>query len=456
MKENSAFTKQITLGFAGTVLAAVTVGIVSVFAMKSVLESTGHLAIHHSQGLASVERLRSLAVQEVSLYRGFLFSKDHVFLSDAKLAHTDFDRVLGELQARASNPDETALLESIKTYSSSHRHALLQAVGRRKIAKKITHVRRFFSDSVMPHYDDLEQSLDQFAKLKTSQYEQARNAVDASAKKALHFIITITVASIGLAVILVLILTHTLTRMHKTLMRTIGMRDDLMAMASHDLKNPLTAILMSAGLHLRYPGKKDPTQAFELIDRSARHMRRLIDDLLDLTKITAGKMNLNLAIEDPTHILNEVLEMLKPIADSKSVKMECEADGDIPFVSCDRGRVTQVLSNLIGNAIKFTPPHGTVKVCFSQKDHSNALIEVRDTGPGIPAKELPFLFDRYWQSSKNSRTGSGLGLYITKNLVEAHDGKIWVESTLDSGSTFYFTLPLVHILPEQRALSAPG
>lgn len=443
-------------GFTGTVLAAVTVGIVAVFAIKSVLESTGHLAIHHSQGLASVERLRSLAVQEVSLYRGFLFSRDYVFLEDAKLVNTEFDHVLHEMRQRAKSPDEASLLKTIQGNSASHRSALLRAVIRRKTTNKQASVRRFFTDAVMPRYDDLEQSLDRFAKFKSTQYLQARQAVDASAKRALRLIIAIASTSIGLAVILAVILTRTLTRMHETLIRTIAMRDDLMAMASHDLKNPLTSILMSTAIHLRHPGRKEASHTFEVIERSARQMRRLIDDLLDLTKITAGKMSLDLTVEDPTNVLNEVIEILKPVAESKSIQMQCVADGDLPFVSCDRGRMTQVLSNLIGNAIKFTPVNGTIQITFSRKDATSALVEVRDTGPGIPEKEIPFLFDRYWQSAKNSRTGSGLGLYITKNLVQAHGGEIWVESTPPSGSSFYFTLPLLPETPSAKALSAPS
>lgn len=450
MTSPTKFGRHIAAGFATTVLAAILIALVSFFAMKSVLNSTGKLAVTHSRDLTDIERLRALVLQETASYRGYLFSRDHVFLEDAKLSSDEFTKLLESITARSVDHEDSAMLAKIKTSYAAHRASLLGAVAKRKAKMKYISLRNYFDMSIMPRFDDLEQALGHYSTHKAVQYEKARYLAEESSHRALSLIVIIAITSILLATALAFILTRTLTKLYSALQLAVTARDDLMAMASHDLKNPLASILMTCSLNLKYAGRMQPKEGFETIQRSGRQMRQLIDDLLDLSKITAGHLVLDFKYRNPALIVNEVIEVLRPVAGAKDIVLSAEVGAQVPLLRCDKHRLVQVLSNLVGNAIKFTAPGGEVAVRFYKASDSTAMLEVRDTGPGIAPAELPYVFDRYWKSNKKSRSGTGLGLFIAKNIVEAHGGRIWVESSRGHGSTFYVGIP---ILAAPRAIT---
>lgn len=234
-------------------------------------------------------------------------------------------------------------------------------------------------------------------------------------------------------------------------------RDDLVAVVSHDLKNPLNVIQLQASLIMRalplgHEGPWRRVQAYtERMQRSAEQMTTLIRDLLDLSRIEAGRFTLVPRPEDAAELMEDALEALRPLADQKRLSLVWQPPEPPIYVSADRDRVFQVLSNLLGNAIKFTPDGGTVRPRVLQEGAQVRFI-IQDTGPGIPAQLQSHLFNRYWQAQGASRSGSGLGLYISKGIVEAHGGRIWVESQPGTGSTFQFILAAAAVPP----LTAPG
>jgi light-regulated signal transduction histidine kinase (bacteriophytochrome) len=223
-------------------------------------------------------------------------------------------------------------------------------------------------------------------------------------------------------------------------------RDDLVAVVSHDLKNPLGAIQVHAGLIMRAlplgeegPWRRVQTYA-ERLQRSAERMNTLIRDLLDLSKIEAGRVTLDARPENAAELIEEALEALRPLAEQKRLTLTWQPPELSTLVSADRDRIFQVLSNLLGNAIKFTLEGGAVHLGVT-REGGQVRFSVQDTGPGIPTELQPYLFNRYWQAPRDVRGGSGLGLYISKGIVEAHGGRIWVESEPGVGSVFHFTLP---------------
>ena len=234
-------------------------------------------------------------------------------------------------------------------------------------------------------------------------------------------------------------------------------RDGLLAIVSHDLRSPLSVVVTGASLlqRMTIEGRegeavRKPSQA---ILRSADRMNRLIADLLDLAHIHAGKLSVELRPQDVEAIVHEGVEMLGPLATKLDLKLEGIASAGLQ-VNCDRGRVLQVLSNLVGNALKFTPKGGSIAIEAHRAGH-DALFFVRDTGQGISEEALPRIFDRFWQAQKNYCAGFGLGLGISKGLVEAHGGRLWVESKLGVGTTFFFTLPLANPMHEEVQTPAP-
>jgi signal transduction histidine kinase len=177
------------------------------------------------------------------------------------------------------------------------------------------------------------------------------------------------------------------------------------------------------------------------IIRIAEQMNRLIGDLLDAAAIDAGRLAIDREPRDAAELASDAIEMLRPLAEHDSISVEQPPVPEPVRVSCDRDRIVQVLGNLIGNAIKFTPTGGSITVTVA-RDASNVRFAVADTGPGIPPEQLAHLFERFWRAPGNA-PGVGLGLYIAKGIVEAHGGRIWVESQVGRGSTFSFTLPVL-------------
>jgi signal transduction histidine kinase len=226
------------------------------------------------------------------------------------------------------------------------------------------------------------------------------------------------------------------------------LKSDFVSNVSHELRTPLTAIKGAVDLLLReVPGPLNENQTHYLsrVRSNTQHLAGLINDLLDLSKIEEGKIQLDAGRVSLGGLVHEVMETVKPMAAEKPVLLEVKVPEPSVLVWADRDKVTQVLMNLIGNAIKFTPPQGRVTVSASRDGTEWAQVSVNDNGPGISAEECRKIFQKFYQVSEGGGLkpkGTGLGLAISKALVELHGGKIWVESEEGRGSTFSFTLPV--------------
>jgi signal transduction histidine kinase len=231
-------------------------------------------------------------------------------------------------------------------------------------------------------------------------------------------------------------------RLYDNAQRAIRARDEVLAIVSHDLRNPLSTITLSASLLLDQQGERRAAGArfLEIIKRAAEQANHLIKDLLDISSIEAGHFSVKRLGENAGDLLEQAHEMLAPIAEEKHITLVTDVKGAGLFASADVGQIQRVFSNLVGNAIKFTPPGGTITLHTEEVD-GEIRFAVTDTGPGIPPEELPHIFDRYWQAMRGDRRGAGLGLSIVRGIVEAHGGRIWVESKVGEGSTFIFTVP---------------
>jgi signal transduction histidine kinase len=232
-------------------------------------------------------------------------------------------------------------------------------------------------------------------------------------------------------------------RLYRESQQAVQAREEVLAIVSHDLRNPLNAVMLAASL-LQTSGKIVPedSEQLEIIDISAKRMQRLIADLLDVTRLEGGKqLPIDPAPLNVQSLFEETNELFKSQAVTASITLHCQAPKDVPPVYADRHRVLQVLSNLIGNAMKFTPPGGVI-TCRAESDDGKVLVTVADTGPGIPRENLGDIFNPYWQAKRTARLGAGLGLPIAKGIVESHGGRIWVESEPGNGTKFFFTLPV--------------
>jgi signal transduction histidine kinase len=222
-------------------------------------------------------------------------------------------------------------------------------------------------------------------------------------------------------------------------------KDDVLCAVAHDLRGPLTFVLAFVD-HFLQKAKPDEClicdrKQVEAIQRSARQMNRLIEDLLDSASISERSLYLERKTCPVIPLVNEAMELPRVAARSKSIQLKSDLPADLRCVLVDPHRILQVFANLIGNAIKFTPAGGTVTV---RAENAQGAVHccVEDTGTGISRAEMAHVFDRFWQARRAGRAGTGLGLFIVKGIVEAHGGNIWVESKPGAGSRFHFTLPV--------------
>ena len=225
--------------------------------------------------------------------------------------------------------------------------------------------------------------------------------------------------------------------------QAVRAREEVLAIVSHDLRNPLNAVTLAASLlQTSETLSQDDREQIDTIVLSAKRMSRLIADLLDVTRLEGGK---RLPIEpepvDVEALVHETEEIFKPQAAAAGVRFEAQIVDGVPQVYADRHRIAQVLSNLVGNALKFTPKGGVIRLRAERKDDA-VLFVASDTGPGIPKEHLADVFHPFWQAKRAERMGAGLGLPIARGIVESHGGKIWAESEPGEGTSFYFTLPV--------------
>ncbi len=225
-------------------------------------------------------------------------------------------------------------------------------------------------------------------------------------------------------------------------------REELFAVVSHDIKTPLLAVRLNTEMLLmdaQKHGAQPPLQGrlLESTLQAANQMRELIVGLLDRARLQGMPQPLTPQPQEVKALLEETLQVLQPLALNKSQRLRVAVSPELPRVSADRGSIIQALTNLVGNAIKFTPAHGTLSVRARQVE-GMVRFSVKDNGPGIPPADVPHLFERFWRATNASAPGTGLGPNIVKGIVEAHGGTLWVESQLGVGSTFFFTLPVAN------------
>jgi PAS domain S-box-containing protein len=232
-------------------------------------------------------------------------------------------------------------------------------------------------------------------------------------------------------------------RLYSETQRAKLARDDVLNVVSHDLRNPISAIAMCARV-LRNAPPADEAGRAELLDtitRSTEWVNRLIQDLVDVSNIERGQLSLDRRVEEIGTLVTSAIGMFDVEAGDDRITLVADVEAGLPAIEVDGARVVQLLGNLVRNAVKFTPSDGTI-VIGARRGGDGVILFVRDTGPGIPPELHQRIFDRYWHDPRGARKrGSGLGLSIAKGIAQAHGGRIWVESEVGKGATFFVTLP---------------
>jgi signal transduction histidine kinase len=217
-------------------------------------------------------------------------------------------------------------------------------------------------------------------------------------------------------------------------------RSDVLGMVTHDLRGPLSVITVNAQWIDESTKDDSIREAAQEVTRAAARMQRLLTDLLDVARIESGAFRIVKREHDIGALVTEVFQSYRPLFAERRILFTVEVPTSAVVASFDHDRIVQVLSNLLGNAMKFTPPGGTTTLHVAPGPRQVEFV-LEDSGPGIHPDALPHLFERFWQIDSDTRRGLGLGLYICKNIVEAHGGRIWADSDFGKGATLRFTLP---------------
>jgi signal transduction histidine kinase len=235
-------------------------------------------------------------------------------------------------------------------------------------------------------------------------------------------------------------------RLYAESQQAVRTREHVLAVVSHDLRNSIGAIATSARLLLvATTDEQQRIRRTDTIVRACERMNRLMQDLLDASRLQAGyTISIDPTAQDVAALIRDACESFRASAEARLIEIACDVPRHVPRVSADRDRILQVLSNLLSNAMKFTPEGGTITIRAEPQDQG-VRFSVADTGPGIRTEDLAHIFERFYQASSTASKGTGLGLPIAKGIVEAHGGRIWVESKAGIGATFYFTLPIMEL-----------
>jgi PAS domain S-box-containing protein len=241
-------------------------------------------------------------------------------------------------------------------------------------------------------------------------------------------------------------------RLYQDALLATQARDDVLRIVAHDLRNPLSAIRLAMTVlehQISEEGRQRGLKSVATVNRSLQRAERLINDLLDVTRVEAGQLVVKHERVSAPQLLYDVVEAQQLLASSASIELRLRAEDGFPDLQGDRDRLLQVMENLIGNAVRFTPPGGSITVSAEPRQ-GEVLFRVADTGTGLSPEHMPHLFERFWRARREERSGAGLGLPICKGIVEAHGGRIWAESALGHGTTFSFTIPTVPSAPDSR------
>ena len=400
------------------------------------------------QQITLVERLRWSGEVVVSAGRGYLLTGDQALLDRLLTATADFERERIELTNGSSSPSNDLFEAEVASNADRFVRVQRSLVSSRQRYDSGAALLRRFERELLPLQYDLEASLDRLVE----HYEAALEGIYAAAASERDNLAVRMYAFLFLLGLTGLVVTWffagRVARAYRAEQKALDLarealasRDELMSIIAHDLRNPLGAIALKAAVVSTVGASEAVQREAKSIENITRRMESLIGSMLDVATIEAGRLSVRQEACAVEALLREAGEMFNSFAASRGIRFVQRGDGTGVRVNADRERVLQVLSNLLGNALKFTPDGGEIGLSMERCD-GMVRFAVSDTGPGISSEHLPMLFDRYWRPQGSGEKGTGLGLFIAKGIVDAHGGRIWAESEPGRGTSFYFTLPI--------------
>ena len=438
------------LGFALVSGITATAVVGSAVLARNAADALERTLVAYSDDLLHASQAQIAAERMVAVGRGYLLTGDPELLVGVREAEAQLDVALNSLDRGDALPAERVLLQEVGRAAERYRKLLDDTFDTTPTAKDQDRqqlVADALHEKLLPAREDLDVRLENLVAHKQRLQVAARRRAAATAARSVRVTIGVGASALILSILLAALFTRRLADTYRREQASarrattaLAAKEELLGIVAHDLRSPLSAIVLRASSIVK--GRRNPkdTSSAESIQAMCKRMSYLIQSLLDAASIEAGRMSViagRCALES---VIAGTMESFGPAANEKSIRLYPVVEPRDLDVWADRERLFQVLSNLVGNALKFTPEGGEIEVS-AREEAGRVKFEVRDTGPGIIPEHLPHVFERYWKSDGRSGRGSGLGLYIAKGIVEAHRGRIWVESVPGRGSSFQFELP---------------
>ncbi len=452
--KNSSLERKMVLILSAIFLVAVLGGWVYALQLRKAIVAKNALASSDVQALVNIEKMRSLAESQVSNGLNFFLMGSSTIFDEQKRQKQDLTVDLAKFEKQYSLAQIPELIKKIDAIRLQEQDFFDQAMDFRAKQTDSKIVGQFFRSKVMPLKASVNKIFDEMIVLYKAEFERSQTQAQQAAsdtelqipKGMTWFTAVLSFLFFSVASIVLRMLkqrNHHVaerTRLFEAAKYSVHARDGILAAVSQELTEPLAEILDTTGIMKRLPEASHLVDGIQLIETTAHTVENRIKDILDQSKADTGNMTLRVDQIGLDAILEDARLMMQPVAKQKDIRLEFNPVNPPVLAFLDRERVLRVLSNIVGNAIKFSPKHSKVIVKV-RSDQQFVFVSVTDSGPGIPEKHLAQLFDSFWQARKTADQGPGIGLGVVKTIIEAQGGVVTVESHVGFGSTFTFSLP---------------
>jgi len=441
------FARRASVGFGLVTLIAATTAIGTTIFAQDQAEKRDEVLDAYADDLVQAFRAQLAAEKMVAVGRGYLLVSEPEFLDRLNDAEEQLESSLRTLERPSLSARERALLAEVRNAAEQYR-AIFDQIPITSSVEPRARQRAILREQLMPRRREVGARLEQLVETKRQVQAEARRAARHMAARTFALVLALSAIAVALSVVLAWRFIQYLAAIYRreqdaaSLARSASAaREELLGVVAHDLRNPLSAISMKAASIAHHAVDSRTEERAEAIRRLAARMDTLIGTLLQAARIEAGRLSLAWKRGSVSDLFVAAGETFGPIARAQGVQLElAPPPGELAYWG-DPDRVAQVVANLIGNGLKFTAAGGKVRIGAVESGF-HIRFEVRDTGPGIAPQHLPRVFDRFWRADDAGGKGTGLGLFIAKGIVEAHRGRIWVESRVGAGSAFIFELPI--------------
>lgn len=428
-------------------LAAIVVLLFAVAISLLRLGKAGTYADHTFDVSIALQETLTAMVDTETASRGYLLTRDGIYIESLERAERELHEKFADLrQLTRGSPVQLRRVDELERLSTARSRYTSETVDLVEAGHSDVAIDKMREGGGKRLMDQAREVASDMAAHENELLRSHVAAMQRGYRLSTAVLVVAGVVLLGLAAILLTIDRDIRQRksLERSLKEAVHAREQMLAIVSHDLRNPLSIVTLGAKLIERCAGPEPSGEHLKkhanTIVREVERMDRLVADLLDMSKVEAGRsLPVELARRDGAELLSQSVQRLEPLARAKGLRLTMDAADGTYDLDCDAGRLQQVFSNLIGNAIKFTPERGSITARVS-RSNGDVVFSVSDTGGGIPKADVSRLFDPYWQANTN-RSGAGLGLSIVKAIVEAHRGRVWVETDEGTGSSFHCALP---------------